>query len=126
MPGVKVPIDVGWTMPTIDPTEMELTRGGFPNTVPRSAYRQLNCTFSMQANGAASVREGGLANGMDWGKLEAALRGRQKCAAIALHATAERVQSTALYGIAAEIGETQHQRGQFFKKPMLFQEIPAG
>lgn len=125
MPGVEIPIDVGHAMATIDPTEVELTRNGHPNAVPRSAYRQLSCTFSPLPSGAASVRDGGLANGMDWDKLSAALRGRARCAAIALVKTRERVQSTALYAIAAEIGETQQQRGQFFRKTMLFQEIPA-
>lgn len=126
MPGVDVPIDAGWTMPTVDPTEVEMTRSSQPNVVARSAYRQLHCTFSMQPSGAASVRERGLANGMDWDSLAAALRGKRRCVAIGLVKTPERVNSTALYGYAAEIGDTQHVRGQFFRKAMVFQEIPAG
>lgn len=125
MPGVDIPIDVGWTMPLVDPSETENTRSSQPNTVVHSAYRQLNCTFSMQGSGAATVRGGGLANGMDWGTLSAALVGKRRCVAIALKSTGERINSTAIYGVAHEIGETQHVRGQFFRKPMVFREIPA-
>lgn len=125
MPGVSVAIDVGHVMATIDPTEVELTRNGYPNVVARSAYRQLSCNFSPLPSGAATVREGGLANGMDWDSLVAALRGRARCAVIPQHKTVARVQSTALYAVATEIGETQQLRGQFYRRPMTFQEIPA-
>lgn len=125
MRGLSVPIDVGYRLETVDPTEVGTTRGGQVNAAVRSAYRQLSCTFSMQPSGAAGVREGGLANGMDWGKLEAVLRGKARCAALPLVATRERVNSTALYGICEEIGATEHVRGQFFRKPMVFREIPA-
>ena len=124
-PAVDVPIDVGWSLAAVDPTEVELTRSSQPAIVRRSAYRQLSCAFSPLPSGAATVRGGGLANGMDWGKLDAALRGRARCVAIAQVRTPEAVASTALYGFASEIGATQQLRGQFFRKPMQFQEIPA-
>lgn len=124
-PAVEIPIDVGWTLAVVDPSEVELTRGSQPSVVPRSAFRQLSCVFSPLPSGAATVRGGGLANGMDWGSLDAALLGRARCVAIAQVRTPEAVASTALYGFASEIGETQQLRGQFFRKPMQFQEIPA-
>ena len=124
-PAVDVPIDVGWSLVPVDPTEVELTRSSQPVIVRRSAYRQLSCAFSPLPSGAATVRGGGLANGMDWGKLDAALRGRARCVAIAQVRTPEAVAATALYGFASEIGETQQLRGRFFRKPMQFQEIPA-
>lgn len=125
MPAVEIPIDVGWTMATLDPTESERSRSSQLNAVMRSAYRQMSCTFSMQPTGVAAVREGGLANGMDWLKLTAALTGKRRCAAVAQFKTVDRVNTTALYGVAVEIGETQQVRGQFYRQPMVFQEIPG-
>lgn len=124
-PAVEVPIDVGWSIQTEDPSDVSRSRGGALNVARRAAFRTLSCVFSPQPSGASTVRGGGLANGMDWEKLAAALRGYARCVAIAQVKSPEAIAATALYGVAQEIGETQQMRGPFFRKPMVFAEIPA-
>ena len=124
-PAVEIPADAGWSLSTVEPSDISRSRAAQVNVNRQSAYRVLSCAFSPQPSGTATVRGAGLANGMDWEKLAAALRGYQRCVAIAQVKTVEGINNTAIYGVAQEIGETQHLRGQFFRKPMVFAEIPA-
>lgn len=129
MPAVDIPIDAGWSQMLIDPTEALRGRGSQVSQTPRPAYRELAVTFSLATE--AAVRYGGLPGGMDWERLTAALAGRQRCVAIprwkgpGAAVDAAKLQAHAMYGIASEIGETQHRRGPFWSKTMRFEEIPA-
>lgn len=123
MPAVEIPIDRGWSQQRMDPSTRSLSRGSAPITNNRRPYRELRCVFSRAPE--ASVRFGGLANGMDWDRLEAALGGNARCVVIPRAADQARINATAQYGIAGSIGATQHLSGPFWSKEMTFQEVPA-
>lgn len=125
LPAVEVPIDAGWTQVLLDPSVRSDTRGSQVNIDSRAPYRVLASTFSPSGSGEAPVRFGGLANGMDWERLATAVAGGGRCAVIPRWASTARIQATAQYGIAAEIGATEHIRGPFWRKQMTFREIPS-
>lgn len=125
MPGVEIKVDVDYSIARIDPSQTTSSRAAQLNTVARSSYRELACTFSPDPAGESAVRFGGLANGMDWESLASVLTAGGRCAVIPRWASDARIQATAQYGIASEIGETVHLRGPFWNKPMKFREIPS-
>lgn len=125
LPALEVPIDKGWTQQRMDPSVRSSNRASQLTTAPRTSYRVLSCNFSQAPAGEAPVRFGGLANGMDWERLAAALAGGTRCAVIPRSADTARMNATAQYGICSEIGATEHVTGPNWRKSMVFQEVPA-
>lgn len=127
MPAVDVLLDKGWRMELIDPSISDRTLGGQLNVVERRSYRRLTGQLSMART--AAVRGAGLANGMDWEQLAAALRGNRRGVSIhryrqpggALDAT--ELHRCALYG-KGSMGLAQHVSGPFSTGPLVFEEIP--
>jgi hypothetical protein len=125
LPAVEIPIDKGWTQQLVDPSARSMTRGSQVAVDPRTPYRLLQCAFSPSPAGEAPVRFGGLANGMDWDKVGAAVAGGGRCVVIPRSAAADRINATAQYGICSSVGATQHLTGPLWRKEMAFQELPA-
>lgn len=127
MPAVDLPIEKDWKEIPTDPSNLVRTRGGQLVARKLRAWRELPVVFAL-ANQAAA-RGGGLANGMDWQKLDHALAGGARCAAIPRWKTpaggidAAELHRTAIYGVAS-MGETQHIAGPWYKKTAMFSEVP--
>lgn len=132
MPAVDVKIDRGWTMAQVDPSVVGTTVGSQVSVIQRTPYRELEVTFSLAQESA--VRLGGLANGMDWERLGAALAGGRRCCAIPRWETlvgsgavdGDKLHANAIYGVAIATGPTAHLRGPWWHRPLGFREIPAG
>lgn len=128
MPAVEIPIDAGWSQVLIDPSEIHRSRSGQVAATPRPAYRDLQVVYSLAKD--HQVRGGGLAGGLDWEQLATRISGGRRCVAVPRWRTAgaldpSKVNRTAMYGIAAELGEIEHVRGPWWRQAAAFQEIPA-
>ncbi len=128
MPALQIEIEREWGDERIDPTESELSRDSQPLSVGRQSYRRYEMT--LVADSAAAVRGGGLAGGMDWDKLRAALLGDARVMAIPRWQTpagavdAAALHATAVYGVG-RLGRVTHLGGDYYNAPMTFQEAPA-
>jgi hypothetical protein len=129
-PAVSVPIQPDWRFSEPGTTRQRArTRAAQLASAPGQEFRRLGVTAQPQSK--AIARGGGLPHGMDWSRLQAALRNDARAAAIPRWRTptgaidAGEVQATALYGIAEELGEIQHLGGDYYAWNPMFEEIPA-
>lgn len=129
MAAVDIDIEDDWAIDTIDPTATERTVGSQPSGVPRLPYRTLESTLA--AAPLAQVRGGGLAGGMDWDQLRAAMAGNRRIAVAPRWHTpagavdADELNRTAIYG-TARIGAIVHRGGNYYSAPLTVHEAPAG
>ncbi len=112
----------------IDTKASERDRGSQLATRTGESYRRLRTTLSLADDSA--VRGGGLPGATDWDRLEVLLVNDQRCIAIPRRNVggtfnAELMHRTAIYGVASEIGETQHVRGPWYSKGLVFDELPC-
>jgi hypothetical protein len=129
LPAVDIAHQTDWAEDFIDPSDIQRTRGQQIVTRARRAYRQLRVAFT--AAGVAEVRGGALANGMDWQKLQAAIAGGKRVAAIPRWRTpagaidTTELHRTAIYGIAQPGGIT-HLGGNYYGSGngWTFMEVP--
>lgn len=122
LPAVTIDHEPDWTIAHIDPSQSARRRGGGLGTDRRRGYRQL--TAPLRADTVAAVRHGGLAGGMDWDRLSAALSGNRPALAIPRQDTADAIQRTAIYG-SARLGEITHLRGHWYASSITVEEAPA-
>lgn len=128
MPAVDVDIEPEWAVEPVDPSQSSLSLAAQPSTVRRQAYRRLEC--SITPDGVAKARAGGLANGMDWSRLQVAMFGDARVVGIPRLLTpagtvdTAELHRTALYG-TARIGATGHLGGDYYAASATFQEVPA-
>ncbi len=124
---VDVLLDKGWRMEPIDPSVSDRTLGGQLNVVERRSFRRLTGQLSLAS--IAAVRGNGLANGMDWEQLAAALRGNRRGAIIHRYRSpggalnAAELHRCAIYG-KGTLGAAQHVSGPYSNRPVVFEEIP--
>lgn len=124
---VDVALDKGWSMEEIDPSMSDRTLGGQLNVVERRSYRRL--VGQMSLSPISAVRGAGLANGMDWEKLAAALRGNRRGAVVhrwqqgdgAINAA--ELHRCAIYG-RGSLGAAKHASGPYSARPLVFEEVP--
>lgn len=126
MRGVEVAIRGDWESERIDPSLSSRTIGAGINTVERRSYRRLRVGFT--PDGLAQVRGAGLANGMDWETLVAAVIGWRRAIAVprwkeggAINAA--ELHRTAIYGKAAA-GAIGHLGGDYYGNGWTFEEVP--
>lgn len=125
---VDVLLDRGWRRVPIDPTVRSRTIGGQLASVARRHYRRY--TVELLADEVARVRDSALANSMDWEKLEAALVGDQRCAALlrwrdsAGAIDADELHRTAVYGVCSEMPGIEHLGGDYYGSNLTFDEVP--
>lgn len=128
MPALEIEIEREWGDERIDPTESEISRDSQPLSVGRQSYRRYEMT--LVADSAAAVRGGGLAGGMDWDKLRAALLGDARVMAVPRWQTplgavdTAALHATAIYGVG-RLGRVTHLGGDYYNAPITFQEAPA-
>lgn len=129
MPAVDMPHGTDWGYARIDPSISQRSRGGQVITSERRSYRTLRVALTPAA--LAQVRGGGLAGGMDWDSVVAAITGDKRIAAIPRWLTpvggidATELHKTALYGIARP-GGTAHLGGNFYgaENGWTMEEVP--
>lgn len=129
MPAVDVSHQTDWAEEPIDPSESQRTRGGQLATSFRRAYRQLRVAFTPAS--LSEVRGGGLAGGMDWQRLQAAVLGNRRVAAIPRWVSPAGVidvaelHRTAVYGVAKP-GGSAHLGGNYYGSGngWTFEEVP--
>ena len=126
MRGVEVAIKGDWESDRIDPSLSSRTIGAGINTVERRSYRRLRVGFT--PDGLAQVRGAGLANGMDWETLVAAVIGWRRAIAVprwkeggAINAA--ELHRTAIYGKAAA-GAIGHLGADYYGNGWTFEEVP--
>lgn len=122
MPAVEVPLGSDWSVERIDPSESILSVASQVGTNPRQPYRRLTANVSIDS--AAAARGGGLANGMDWDRLGAALTQDKRCVAIPRTTDAAEVARTAIYG-TGRLGQIQHLGGDYYGTSLMVAESPA-
>lgn len=124
-PAVDIPHERGWSRGVNDPSVIRRSLGGQVFGAGRTSWRTLQVRFSSAPG--ADVLGGALANGQDWGKLEAALTGAAPCAAIPrwLGESADYIQRTALFAYASAAGPVQHAGGDLYGRDYSFEEVPA-
>ena len=118
MPAVEVVHGSEWSDDPQDPTQMQLTMYSQPNMVRRSSYNVLD--VPLVASHATEVYGTGLAGGMDWMKLRAALAGTARSAVVVRSSS----PVVAQYG-TGRIGSVRHVGGDYFAGQLRHQEIPA-
>ena len=122
MPAVDVPLGSDWSVERIDPSESVLSVASQVGTNPRQPYRRLTANVSIDS--AAAARGGGLANGMDWDRLGAALTQDKRCVAIPRTTDAAEIARTAIYG-TGRLGQIQHLGGDYYSTSLMVAESPA-
>lgn len=128
MPTVDVPHTSDWSSELIDPSSTNRTVASQVDTTRRQPYRQL--TANLTPAGIEAARGGGLADGLDWERLTAALAQDRRCVAIPRWTTgsgavdATEVARTAVYGVG-RLGPIQHLGGDYYGSSILVAEVPA-
>lgn len=121
-PAVEIPHEKDWTRAFNDASRKSRSKGGQLYTVQQRGWRTLQATFAYAAMEA--VRQGGLANGMDWETLEAALAGGAPCVGVTRFDSAAEIQRTAIFGTATLAG-MRHLSGPLYSGGIQFEEVPA-
>jgi len=114
MPVYEVPIEPGWAVDLIDPSESARDRGSQLATAARIPYRRL--TAHMQAQSAAAART--------WENHRMAIRQDRRCIAIPRHADPVSLHRSAIYG-AGRIGAITHLGGDWYSTSLTLDELPA-
>lgn len=128
MRSVDVAAERGWAVRAMDPSVASRTVGGQLDVVRRRGWRVLDIRIVPQA--LAKVRGGGLGNGMDLQRLEAALRGKARCLAVPRWrnpadgtVNAEELHRTAVYGVTRP-APIDHRAGPWYQSAFQFEEVP--
>lgn len=128
LPAVEVAAQPDWVDELVDPTETRLSLGAQPLSTPRQSYRRLAANLTSAAVG--EVRGGGLADGMDWDHLRAALAGDRPCAAATRYqdgagaVDAVALNRSACFG-TGRLGPTAHLGGDWYGAAFSLTEAPA-
>ena len=118
-PAVELAHQADWINDLQDPSELVLTALSQPSSVMRSAYRTLD--IPVVATSSIEVFSQGLANGMDWYRLQSALAGNSRCAVVV-----RRTPEFTLYQYGfGQLTSIRHQGGDFFSGQFKHQEVPA-
>ena len=128
MPAVEVPIRSQFKLFPIDPTVKRRTGGSQLDRVRRDPYRQLQCEFAL-AQDSEVFREG-LANDMDWQRLEYALLTGEPCVVMPRWTNAgvfdaDTLHRFALFGEMSSSDGVHHRAGPWWQSRAEFDEIPA-
>jgi len=124
---VDLPIQGDWEAGRIDPSTADRTLGGGVNVVPRRTYRRLQ--FALTPDQLAVVRGAELDGGMDWDRLDYALRGDARAAAVPRWGRPDAINiaelhRTALYGRVVP-GSIAHRGGDYYSSSgWTFEEVP--
>lgn len=128
MPASEVAHQSDWSIDLIDPTQTELSLGSQPASSVRQPYRRLSASFT--PDGIEAARGQGLANGMDWERLRAAVAMDRRCVVVARWKTPAgavdevELSRTAVYG-TARIAQIQHLDGNYYASSIVASEVPA-
>lgn len=127
---VDVGISDGWGVVLVDSSAHTRTKGGQLNTVDGALYRRMTCNLSGRAT--EIVRGGGLAGGVDWETVAAAMAGRRRSCVVPQYrdmatkafnpALAARA---AIYGYPTQLPSAENMSRNYFSGTMEFEEVPA-
>ena len=128
MPAVEVPIRKGWKVQPVDPTVKRRTGGSQLDRVRRDPYRRLRCDLAMARD--ADVFRAGLANSMDWQRLEYSLLQGEPCVVMPRTTDggvfdADTLHRWALFGELSNSDGIAHLAGPWWSNQLEFDEIPA-
>ncbi|WP_416058405.1 hypothetical protein [Stenotrophomonas maltophilia] len=127
---VDVGISDGWGVVTIDTSAHTRTKGAQLNTVPGATYRRLTCNLSGRPT--ELVRGGGLAGGVDWETVAAAMAGRQRsCLVPQFRDIASKMfdpvlaARSAMYGYPTQLPSAENISRNYFTGYLEYEEVPA-
>lgn len=134
MPAVQLCARPGYEWQQTDPTITRRTLTSQRNRVPRTPYRSV--TVELAPADTDDAQNGGLANGLDWLRLDDYIAQAQDCIAILrwrdenLAFDEDVLHANALFGFAENSGGMQHvpessRRDRRYTKRLTLTEIPA-
>lgn len=127
---VDVGISDGWGVVTIDTSAHTRTKGAQLNTVAGATYRRFTCNLSGRPT--ELVRGGGLAGGVDWETVAAAMAGRRRsCLVPQFRDIASKVfdpvlaARSAMYGYPTQLPSAENISRNYFTGSLEYEEVPA-
>jgi len=127
---VDLGISDGWGVVTIDTSAHTRTKGAQLNTVAGATYRRFTCNLSGRPT--ELVRGGGLAGGVDWETIAAAMAGRRRsCLVPQFRDIASKVfdpelaARSAMYGYPTQLPSAENISRNYFTGSLEYEEVPA-